>query len=320
MSPSMCNRRRFLIGSAALTAGCAHFEPQADLAELEQVLGGRIGFCALDTGNGRRIDWRSGERFALCSTFKAALAAAVLTRVDAGELRRNDSLTFDAANLLANSRATAQRRDGRISVIEACEAVVSVSDNTAANALLKLVGGPPAMTAFFRSLGDRATRLDRYELELNSNIDGDPRDTTTPEAMLRSLQTLLLGDALSDTSRGLLTDWMLHEQNGRARIRARCLRRGRWRTSPVPARTVRSTTSASHGRLAVRRSWSSPTPTLRARRLRMASTPSREPRGWPCASSTSSHARARCQSLVSRCVCCSSSATRPSIPPLVKTR
>jgi beta-lactamase class A len=220
MSPSMCNRRRFLIGSAALTAGCAHFEPQADLAELEQVLGGRIGFCALDTGNGRRIDWRSGERFALCSTFKAALAAAVLTRVDAGELRRNDSLTFDAANLLANSRATAQRRDGRISVIEACEAVVSVSDNTAANALLKLVGGPPAMTAFFRSLGDRATRLDRYELELNSNIDGDPRDTTTPEAMLRSLQTLLLGDALSDTSRGLLTDWMLHEQNGRARIRA----------------------------------------------------------------------------------------------------
>jgi beta-lactamase class A len=183
-------------------------------------LGGRIGFCALDTGSGRRIDWRAGERFALCSTFKAALAAAVLTRVDAGELHRDDVLTFDAANLLANSRVTAQRRDGRIGVIEACEAVVSVSDNTAANALLKLVGGPPAMTAFFRSLGDRATRLDRYELELNSNIDGDPRDTTTPEAMLRSLQALLLGDALGGTSRGLLTTWMLHEQNGRARIRA----------------------------------------------------------------------------------------------------
>jgi beta-lactamase class A len=175
---------------------------------------------ALDTGGGRHIGWRGGERFALCSTFKAALAAAVLKRIDWGELHRGDVLSFDPANLLPTSRATAQRRDGRISVIEACEAVVSVSDNTAANALLELVGGPPAMTAFFRSLGDRATRLDRYELDLNSNIDGDPRDTTTPDSMLRSLRTLLLGDTLSGTSRGLLTSWMLLEQNGRARIRA----------------------------------------------------------------------------------------------------
>jgi beta-lactamase class A len=216
----MSSRRSFLIGSAALAAGCAHSETHAAFAELEQVLGGRIGFSALDTGSARRIDWRAGERFALCSTFKTVLAAAVLTRIDAGEFRRDDVLTFDAANLLPTSRTTAQHRDGRISVLEACEAVVTVSDNTAANALLKLVGGPPAMTAFFRSLGDRATRLDRYELELNSNIDGDPRDTTTPDAMLGSLQTLLLGDALSVTSRDVLTSWMGAEQNGRNRIRA----------------------------------------------------------------------------------------------------
>ena len=156
----------------------------------------------------------------MCSTFKAALAGAVLSRVDAGDVGRDDVLTFDATNLLPTSRVTAQRLDGRISVIEACEAVVTASDNTAANALLSLVGGPPAMTAFFRSLGDRTTRLDRYELELNSNIAGDPRDTTTPAAMLRSLQALLLGDVLGVTSRDLLTAWMLQEQNGRARIRA----------------------------------------------------------------------------------------------------
>ena len=216
----MLSRRRFLIGAATVAAGCAHSEAEATFAELERALGGRLGFSALDTGSGRRIDWRDGERFALCSTFKAALAAAVLRRVDARELRRDDVLTFDAANLLANSRFTAQRRDGRISVIEACEAVVSVSDNTAANALLKLIGGPPAMTAFFRSLGDATTRLDRYELELNSNIEDDPRDTTTPQAMLRSLQAVLLGDVLSASSRDVLTTWMLQEQNGRARIRA----------------------------------------------------------------------------------------------------
>ncbi len=156
----------------------------------------------------------------MCSTFKAPLAAAVLARVDSGATRSDHVLTFDAANLLQNSRATAQRPDGRISVLEACEAVVTVSDNTAANALLALIGGPATLTAFFRSLGDEATRLDRYELELNSNIDGDARDTTTPATMLRTLQNLLLGDALSAQSRGLLRQWMLAEENGRARIRA----------------------------------------------------------------------------------------------------
>jgi beta-lactamase class A len=216
----MVSRRSFVLGGAAIAAGCAHTEPGAAFAELEQVLGGRIGFSALDTGSGLRIDWREDERFALCSTFKTSLAAAVLTRIDAGALRGSDALTFDAANLLANSRATAQRPDGRIAVLEACEAVVSVSDNTAANALLTLIGGPQALTAFFRSLGDEITRLDRYELDLNSNIAGDPRDTTTPKAMLGTLQTLLLGDALSSTSRSLLTSWMLQEQNGRARIRS----------------------------------------------------------------------------------------------------
>jgi beta-lactamase class A len=216
----MFNRRRFLVGGVAIAAACAHSAVQTAFAELEQALRGRIGFCALELGSGRRVAWRADERFALCSTFKTALAAAVLKRSDAGELRHGDVLTFDTANLLPTSRTTAQRRDGRISVIDACEAVVSVSDNTAANALLTLIGGPPAMTAFFRSLGDTTTRLDRYELELNSNIDGDPRDTTTPDAMLRSLRALLLGDALSAGSRGLLTSWMLNEQNGKARIRA----------------------------------------------------------------------------------------------------
>jgi beta-lactamase class A len=215
----MQTRRNFLIGAGAL-AGCTCTGPRHGPAQMEKEFGGRIGFSALDTASGRRIRWRADERFALCSTFKAALAGAVLARRDAGEIRADDMLTFDAGKLLSTSRATALHPDGRISVIEACEGVVTVSDNTAANALLRLIGGPAAMTQFFRSLGDPTTRLDRYELELNSNIEGDPRDTTTPDAMLGNLQALLLGDALSEASRSLLLGWMLNEQNGKARLRA----------------------------------------------------------------------------------------------------
>lgn len=179
-----------------------------------------MGFSALDTHSGRRIRWRADERFAMCSTFKVALAADVLARIDRGDLLPNLMLTFDPANLLGNSRASAQHPDGRISLIEACEAVVSASDNTAANTLLELIGGPGALTSFFRGLGDQVSRLDRIEMELNSNLEGDVRDTTTPDAMLHTLQTLLLGDALKDASRERLTGWMLNEQNGKARARA----------------------------------------------------------------------------------------------------
>jgi beta-lactamase class A len=213
-------RRGFLIGSVMLAAGCAHTRVNEVFATIENGSGARIGFSALDTHSGRRIRWRADERFAMCSTFKVALAAAVLARIDRGDLLPNHILRFDPTKLLGASRDSAQHRDGRISMIEACEAVVTSSDNTAANVLLDLMGGPTAITEFFRSLGDQVTRLDRYEMELNSNVEGDLRDTTTPNAMLHTLQVLLLGNVLSDVSRGLLTEWMLNEQNGRARTRA----------------------------------------------------------------------------------------------------
>jgi beta-lactamase class A len=102
-----------------------------------------------------------------------------------------------------------------------CAAAVEVSDNTAANLLLSLVGGPAQLTAFFRSLGDNVSRLDRIELELNSNLPNDVRDTTTPDAMSGNLKSLLVdGDVLRAESRIRLTNWMLSEQNGRNRIRS----------------------------------------------------------------------------------------------------
>jgi beta-lactamase class A len=213
-------RRAFLLGSAALVTGCAHQRKADAIAAIEDQLGGRIGFSALDTASGRRIKWRADERFAMCSTFKVALAAAVLARIDQGSLQPEHMLRFDPAKLLGASRATEKHPDGRISVIEACEGAVSVSDNTAANALLELIGGPPVVTGYFRSLGDKVSRLDRIEMELNSNMEGDVRDTTSPNAMLHNLGAIVLGDTLQQASSNLLTEWMLHEQNGTGRTRA----------------------------------------------------------------------------------------------------
>jgi beta-lactamase class A len=95
-----------------------------------------------------------------------------------------------------------------------------MSDNTAANIVLKSLGGPEDFTAFIRSIGDEKTRLDRWETELNEATPGDPRDTTTPAAALKSLQKLVLGKALSETSRSQLERWMIGNKVGGPLLRA----------------------------------------------------------------------------------------------------
>jgi beta-lactamase class A len=193
-----------------------------EVARLERESGGRIGLAALDTGSGVRLAHRAGERFAMCSTFKLMLAAAILARIDAGELRAGAPVAFRPRDLLPHSPVTsAHVGEGALPLETLAQAAVEVSDNTAANLLLALVGGPAGYTDWLRSLGDRTTRLDRIELALNSNLAGDPRDTTTPEAMLLDLQQTLLGSALSSAARARLLGWMKDCATGKSRLRAR---------------------------------------------------------------------------------------------------
>lgn len=107
-----------------------------------------------------------------------------------------------------------------MSVAELCQAAITVSDNTAANLLLASLGGPAAVTAYARGLGDPLTRLDRIEPELNTGSPGDVRDTTTPNAMLADLRALLLGNALSASSRQQLAEWLRATRTGTGKLRA----------------------------------------------------------------------------------------------------
>lgn len=187
----------------------------AKLATLERRHGGRLGVAILDIGSGRREGHRDDERFLMCSTFKLLLAAAVLQRVDRGDKKPDRRIVFGKDALLDYAPTAKQHVGPPGMTIEAlCEAAVTWSDNTAANLLLKEIGGPQAVTAFARSLGDRATVLDRYEPALN------PVDTTTPKSMLGNMQQLLLGDRLSQSSRESLIGWMVACQTGLQSLRA----------------------------------------------------------------------------------------------------
>ncbi len=191
------------------------------IAAVEAGIGGRIGVATLDTGSGKRFDYRSQERFPMCSTFKFLAAAAVLKRVDQGKEKLKRFVRYDAKDILEYAPVTkAHLKDGGMTLGALCAAAIEQSDNTAGNLLLDTIGGPTGLTNFARSLGDEMTRLDRNEPELNSAIPGDERDTTTPAAMCSDLQQLLLGHVLSESSRRQLEDWLRHNETGALMIRA----------------------------------------------------------------------------------------------------
>lgn len=231
----MINRRRFSMGAGAALIGCGlsggprraraargwSRQLPGDLDKIEAESGGRLGVAVLDTPSGERIGHRADERFPMCSTFKLLAAAAILARVDAERERLDRRIRFEAGDVVVNSPITKDRHGGDgMSLAELCEAAMTASDNTAGNLLLANLGGPAGLTAYARSLGDTVTRLDRIEPELNEALPGDPRDTTTPAAMLANLHTLALANALSAKSRDQLVQWLVGNKTGDTRLRA----------------------------------------------------------------------------------------------------
>lgn len=201
-------------------AQSAHAGADARFAALEASLDGRLGVSALDTGSGKRLTWRAAEHFPMCSTFKAILAGAILERSvrDDGLLARR--IRYTAADLVTYSPITGKHVGAGMPVGELCAAAVRYSDNTAANLLLTILGGPAGLNAHARQAGDDTFRLDRWETDLNSAIPDDPRDTTTPKAMTNHLFRLALGTLLPDAQRLKLQDWLRGNTTGDTRIRA----------------------------------------------------------------------------------------------------
>jgi len=205
---------------AASTPGSA-----SDFADrilsIEQRTGARIGVAALDTGTGKRLDYRSEERFPMCSTFKFLAAAAVLKRVDEKQNQLGRFIRYEAKDILEYAPVTKEHlKDGGLTLGALCAAAIEQSDNTAGNILLDTIGGPVGLTNFARSVDDETTRLDRKEPELNSATSGDERDTTSPAAMCGSMERLLLGNVLTESSRHQLEDWLQHNETGALMIRA----------------------------------------------------------------------------------------------------
>ena len=218
-----------LMSAAIALTGCASSgnrssaSASAALAELERVNGGRLGVFAFDTGSGRSLAWRADERFGMCSTFKLLLAAAVLQAHERGELDGNAPITFGETDMVPHAPViTAKLAAGvkAMTAIELARATQLTSDNAAANLLIRELGGPEALTARWRAMGDTVTRIDRYEPAMNLVSAGESRDTTTPRAMAETVGRLMGDDLLGKSARSELSAWLVETQTGLKRLRA----------------------------------------------------------------------------------------------------
>ncbi|MDB5938839.1 MAG: ampC [Polaromonas sp.] len=194
---------------------------QTHLRELESAAQGRLGIHIVDAATGLEYGYRSDERFMMLSSFKLLASALVLHRVDTSKESLTRRIAFTGKDLISWSPVTEQHADGNgMTLAQLCEATITTSDNTAANLILSSCGGPAALTAFARQLGDQVTRLDRNEPQLNVKSGDGLMDTTSPRAMATTMQKLLLGEALSVQSRGQLQLWLRGNTTGNNRLKA----------------------------------------------------------------------------------------------------
>jgi beta-lactamase class A len=231
MKPTFALTRRAVVGGlvAGIIASPAFAKhapnklakAHSALKEIETSTGGRLGVATLDSGGTLAIDYNADQRFAMCSTFKFLAAAATLKRVDDKADHLDRIVSYGEADLLEYAPVTRRHvEDGGMMLAALCAAAIEYSDNTAANLLLREMGGPPALTRFARAIGDPVTRLDRTEPTLNEAKPGDDRDTTSPAAMLADMRKILLGDVLRPDSRGQLDAWLAANTTGGKRLRA----------------------------------------------------------------------------------------------------
>ncbi|MFK4792958.1 SGM family class A beta-lactamase [Sphingobium sp. ZW T5_29] len=204
---------RYMVSQSAMEAA-------RNPREIEKETGGRLGVALIDSKGALLLGFNRDDRFAMCSTFKAPLAAAVLMGAEAGKFGLDGQVAFSKTDLQEYAPVVkANMKRGRMSMAELAEAAVEVSDNSAANLLLPFVGGPEGLTAFMRSHGDAVSRLDRNEPDLNENAEGDVRDTTSPAAMAGLMARLIFQDMQPDSTKRL-REWLNGSSTGDRRIKA----------------------------------------------------------------------------------------------------
>jgi beta-lactamase class A len=231
---------------------------EREIERVSAVAGGVVGASAIHLETGRKVSLHGGDPFPMASTFKIPIAVELLRRVDQGELKLDQMIELKPSDLHPGSGTLSDlftKPGVALSIRNLMELMLLISDNSATDLLLKLAGGPEAVTARTRALGITGINVSRPTARLIADwrgvknlppesewttemfrklgdavpleeqkraadaFDNDVRDTSTPEAMTALLARIWRRDALKPASTDLLLDIMRRCQTGDARLK-----------------------------------------------------------------------------------------------------
>lgn len=192
------------------------------LAAVEARIGGRLGVGVLDTADDAFLGYRADEGFPMSSTCNLLTVASVMKRIDDGQEQPDRLVPYKASDLIPGNApvTTARLAAGAMMVIDLCAAAIQWSDETAANLLLRSLGGSPGIIRYVRSLGDNVTQLDQTKPGSDETPSLGGHGTTSPEAMVPNLRRILLSRGLTQPQRLFVWSWMLDAKLGGKRLRA----------------------------------------------------------------------------------------------------
>jgi beta-lactamase class A len=230
---------------------------QGEFARAAKSVGGTLGVSAVHFESGRRIAFNGHERFPMASTYKIPIAVQLLHQVDQGAISLDRMVELKTSDFHPGSGLLTDllsKSGVSLSVRNLLELMLVLSDNTAADLLLRLAGGPETVTARMRAMGILDMDIHRPTVNMIADSEGyalppesewkpelfqklyegtsadsrkaalrnfhaDPRDTSSPEAMAMLLERIYRGELLKSESRALLLDIMERCQTGKARIK-----------------------------------------------------------------------------------------------------
>lgn len=191
------------------------------LKALESSTEGRIGIFAMSTANDRTIEYRADEIFPTGCTSKVIGVSAVLKKSMSDPSLLLTNMKYSEEELDEWCPVTKEHVSSGMTIQDLCGASISLSDNTAMNLLLKIIGGVQGMNDFARSIGDVSFRQDNgWPAEAFSGGTDNVKDSSTPKSMVESLRKLTLGEVLDKPQKDLLIAWLINTQTGKQRIKS----------------------------------------------------------------------------------------------------
>jgi beta-lactamase class A len=190
------------------------------IEQISRAAQGQVGVSATVLETGESVSLNGNQRFPMLSVYKLPIAMAVLAQVDQGNLSLDQKIQIEASDIVQGSQILDENSQGtEYSLVELLKYMVSDSDNTACDVLLKLLDEPKIVTEYLQSLGINSINVANTEKELGQDSSLQYRNDATPDAAVILLRALHEGQGLSESSQALLLRLMTETSTGLNRIK-----------------------------------------------------------------------------------------------------